>query len=523
MKKIILMLVLVIVLTGIVSAFDCGTDTVQDIDGNTYNTIAIGSQCWLAENMRTTKYPDGSSITKGCASQVGCDGTGPLLWGDDTSLYSCPPNASNNEEDCAAAGGSTKLGMFYQWSAAMDGSTTEEAQGICPSGWHIPTHDEWTTLELEVCGSETCAADFPYDTATIGYRGTDEGDRLKTADACVGGSNCGVSGFEIFLAGVRTTTGTFSYRDHVTSVWLSTESGSNAWGRRLYSNTEKIYRNLYTKALGFPVRCLQNPIILPTYTNFTSEETTNFSEVTLSSVTSLTLAIDNKGKIAFPSDHNINAENENYDLNVKIEDSVIFVNSSALDSSFNSSATLTFYNVDCNKPYVFYSETASTFAAILSENQRCPDSLCSNIQCNGNTLTVDVAHFTGFAAGADANLTTEAEAGVFSPLDPIEFTAEYINSTDGTPISGECNITFDEEGTWHTMDFNSPDYNYTRSFAAAGLHEYNVTCSSANFVTLEANDTKVVTATDIPEFSLLTLGFGLIAVLGGLVVMRKKR
>jgi len=262
---------------------------------------------------------------------------------------------------------------------------------------------------------------------------------------------------------------------------------------------------------------------LPTTSNFTSAETTNFSEVTLSSVTSMTLAITGKGKIKFPVTHSINSENEDYDTNIVIEDKVIFVNSSALHSSFNSSATLTFYNVDCNKPYVFYSEIASTFAAILSENQRCPESLCSNILCADSTLTVDVLHFTGFAAGSNANLTTEAEAGVFYPLDPIEFTAEYINSTDGTPISGECNITFDDEGTWHTMDFNSTDYNYTKSFAAAGLHEYNVTCSSANFVTLEANDTKLVSSVDIPEFSIITLGLGLIAVLGGLFVIRKKK
>ena len=79
------------------------------------------------------------------------------------------------------------------------------------------------------------------------------------------------------------------------------------------------------------------------------------------------------------------------------------------------------------------------------------------------------------------------------PDDTIEFTAEYINSTDGTPINGECNITFDDNwGTWYTMDFDNTDYNYSKSFAAAGMHAYNVSCSNASFVTLEANDTKVV-------------------------------
>ena len=263
----------------------------------------------------------------------------------------------------------------------------------------------------------------------------------------------------------------------------------------------------------------------PIYSNFTSEETTNFSEVTLASVTSMTLAIDNKGKIAFPSDHSINTENEDYDKHIKIEDGFISVNTSALDSSFNSSSILTIEGVTCPVATISYAEGFfSTKDDIIANGRNCIiDGVCSNVQCAGTTLTFDVSHFTGFAAGSNSNLTIEAEAGIKYPLDSIEFTAEYVNSTDGTPISGECNITFDDEGTWHTMDFNSPDYNYTKSFAVAGTHEYNVTCSSANFVTLEANDTKLVSSVDIPEFSVLTLGLGLIAVLIGLAVIRKKK
>ena len=515
MKKIILILVMVVVFASSISAFNCGTDTVQDIEDNAYNTIQIGEQCWMKENMRTTTYPDGTSITKGCATHTGCGGTGALLWGDDTALYSCPPNATNNGEDC---NGASNLGMLYQWSAAMDGSTTAGTQGICPNGWHIPTHDEWTTLELEVCTSGTCTTDFPYDITTTGWLGTNEGTALKS-----GGS----SGFEALLVGHRTDSGSFSHRG--TSIYLRSSTEwpvGYAWTRSLNLGYTTIYRHGVNIISGFPIRCLKDSVTQPTYTNFTSTETTNFSDVTLSSVTSLTLAIDNKGKIAFPSNHSINAENANYDTNVKIEDAMIYVNSANLDSSFNDSATLTFYNVDCNKPYVFYSETTSTFASILSENQRCLAPLCTNITCEGSTLTVDVEHFTGYAAGTDANLTIEAEAGVKMPSDPIEFYAWYINSTDGTPISGECNISFDDAwGTWFEMDYNGSQYNYTKTlgFDAAGTHDYNVTCSSADFVTLEANDTKVVSNIDIPEFSVLTLGLGLIAVLGGLFVIRKKK
>ncbi|MEA3514300.1 MAG: fibrobacter succinogenes major paralogous domain-containing protein [Nanoarchaeota archaeon] len=507
-KNIIIGGIIVVLLAGAVSAFECGVDTVVDIEGNEYNTVEIGTQCWMKENMRTTKYADGSSITRG---PIGA------TWdGNDNGYYACPPNFGNTAEDCNAVS-TLGFGYVYQWSAAMKGSVAANAQGICPSGWHIPSHDEYTTLEREVCTSGTCATDFPYDSTTTGWLGTNEGISLSSG---------GTSGFSALFPGYRHSNGAFGYRNVLTNWWSSVQNyESYAWRRGLQSGHWASIRYYDVKSYAFSVRCIYGAAdSTPTYTNFTSSETTNFSEGDVTNITSLTLGITGKGKIAFPSNHSINADNENYDTNIKIEDSVIFVNSSALHSSFNSSATLTFYNVDCNKPYVFYSETASTFAAILSENQRCPESLCSNILCADSTLTVDVEHFTGFAAGTDANLTIEAQSGVFYPLDPIEFTAEYINSTDGTPISGECNITFDDDwGTAYTMDFDSIDYNYTKSFAVVGLHEYNVTCSSANFVTLEANDTKLVTSVDIPEFSVLTLGVGFIAVLIGLVIVRKRK
>lgn len=271
----------------------------------------------------------------------------------------------------------------------------------------------------------------------------------------------------------------------------------------------------------------QESLVAPIVSEFESDETTtNFSaEDNLTDVKNLTLAKTGKGKIKFGDDYGINSDGENYDIHIEIGEKVIFVNSSALHPSFNNSATLTFQNVDCNNPYVFYSETASQFEKILSENQRCFEPLCSNIQCNSNTLTVDVLHFTGYAAGTNANLTIEAEAGVKYANDPIEFTAEYINSTSGTPISGECNITFDDDwGTWYTMDFDSTDYNYTKSsgFAIAGIHHYNVTCAGSGYVNLMANDTKEITGIDIPEFNIFTLGFGLLAVLVAIIILRRK-
>ena len=473
----------------VVSAFDCGDDfTVTHTAGDvapvtieiTYGTVMTDlsgeNMCWITQNLGAVNQA--SSATDDTEASAG------WYW-QFNRKQGYKHDGSTRTPSSAWI---TNINEDSDWAATNDPCIIELG-----AGWRLPTSPEWANADQAG--------------AWANFSDTFDSDLKLHASGYLEASN-----------------GALASRGGI-GIYESNTQNTNTAGYSMYFGSGySVAPQSLDKIYGMSVRCISDGASSTiTYSNFTSEETTNFSAVDLTNVTNLTLAITGKGKIKFPLTHSINAENEDYDLNVKIEDSLIFVNSSALHSSFNSSATLTFYNIDCNKPYVFYSETASTFAAILSENQRCPESLCTNILCADSTLTVDVEHFTGFAGGTDANLTTEAEAGVFYPLDSIEFTAEYINSTDGTPISGECNITFDDEGTWHTMDFNSPDYNYTKSFATSGLHEYNVTCSSANFVTLEANDTKLVSSVEIPEFSIITLGFGLIAVLIGLVVMRKKR
>ncbi|MBW8060805.1 MAG: hypothetical protein FVQ78_10960, partial [Solirubrobacterales bacterium] len=99
-----------VIIPGLYAANRVCGDSVQDADGNWYDIVKIGSQCWLKENMRTTKYPGGGAITKGPAA-AGSD------WTVDSAWYSCPPDVANGAEDCAAA---ASLGMLYQWSAAME-------------------------------------------------------------------------------------------------------------------------------------------------------------------------------------------------------------------------------------------------------------------------------------------------------------------------------------------------------------------------------------------------------------------
>ncbi|WXT99336.1 MAG: hypothetical protein Ctma_0032 [Catillopecten margaritatus gill symbiont] len=124
-------------------------------------------------------------------------------------------------------------GYYYTWDAAMN---------VCPSGWSLPSDADWKVLEGQL-GMSVANQEF------TGWRGTDEGTKLK-----VGGS----SGFEAKLAGYRSTIGSFYGRGDLTYLWSSTESGSYAYSRYLYTSFATVYRDTYNKAFGFSVRCLKD-------------------------------------------------------------------------------------------------------------------------------------------------------------------------------------------------------------------------------------------------------------------------
>ncbi|OYX53307.1 hypothetical protein B7Y92_03415 [Candidatus Saccharibacteria bacterium 32-50-13] len=133
-------------------------------------------------------------------------------------------------------------GALYTWDEAMQYSTAAGAQGICPAGSHIPTDEEWKTLEMSL-GMTRSQAD------TTGWRGTDQGTQLKSG---------GTSGMNIPLAGYRSTAGSFSPFSAYAYVWSSSESGGSAWYRYLNSGFATVNRYAGDKAYGFSVRCLEN-------------------------------------------------------------------------------------------------------------------------------------------------------------------------------------------------------------------------------------------------------------------------
>ncbi|MEI7620626.1 MAG: FISUMP domain-containing protein, partial [Candidatus Falkowbacteria bacterium] len=219
--------------------FNCGADSVS-YNSYSYPTVQIGTQCWFKENLRTTKYNDNSDIV---------NITDNTTWLNDTvGAYSWFNN------DYTTYG--SVYGALYNFYAVNTGK-------LCPAGWHVPTHDEFTDLERFVCTSGTCVTDFPYDTTTTGLRGTDEGSKLKEAGTVhwnspnVGADNS--SGFTAWGGGFRSIAGgSFGAYKGSGLFWSSTITGTGAWERTVYASVANIYRNPYSFAFGFYVRCIQD-------------------------------------------------------------------------------------------------------------------------------------------------------------------------------------------------------------------------------------------------------------------------
>ncbi|MCX6256869.1 MAG: hypothetical protein NTW49_03070 [Bacteroidia bacterium] len=231
------------------SAFHCGTDVITDFDGNTYNTVQIGSQCWMKENLATTHYSDGSALVDGTNA-------GAIIGNYTTKYWFVFNNNISFKET---------FGLLYTWAAIMNGSASSAAnpsdvQGICPAGWHVPSDAEWKQMEMFL-GMSHSQAD------STGWRGTTEGGKLKEAGTTHWTSpNTGAvnsSGFTALPGGIRYEfdIDLFYYIDSLGYWWTTT--GNNASGalvRHLRYNNAQAYRDYYEKTIGFSVRCLMDTL-----------------------------------------------------------------------------------------------------------------------------------------------------------------------------------------------------------------------------------------------------------------------
>ncbi len=198
--------------------------TVTDIDGNVYNTVTIGTQIWMRENLKTTRYRNGDLIGTT---------TPATLY---TSTQSSPKYQwayAGNESNVAT------YGRLYTWFAATD------SRKICPTGWHLPTDAEWATLTTFL-GGERVAGDKLKETGTGHWSSPNTGATNS-------------SGFTALPGGIRDSDGTFDYVGGHGFWWSSTEKDThNAWYRSMGYHTSSARRNTYPSSYGLSVRCVKD-------------------------------------------------------------------------------------------------------------------------------------------------------------------------------------------------------------------------------------------------------------------------
>ena len=208
--------------------------------GENYPTVQIGTQCWIARNLDVgTETPSASGQGTSCAS----------------IKKFCYEDSGSN---CETYGG------LYTWTQAMCGAQTEKSQGICPSGWHIPSDPEYVTLANSL-GPGGCYA-YPGGNYPYTFCGAPAGDRLKKAGLCQGRTPCGDSGFEGLLGGGFSPSGdnvVFYSVEVQASFWTSSLNGNNveAWRRGLDVNYSGVDGSYFWTSIttGRSVRCVKDP------------------------------------------------------------------------------------------------------------------------------------------------------------------------------------------------------------------------------------------------------------------------
>lgn len=215
--------------------FNCGTSVISDIDGNSYNTVQIGTQCWTKENMKTTKFANGTDLSQG-----------------QTTHWQYPNNSAANKETYGLLYGSTAV-------TRTTSDTSSHIQGICPMGWHVPNDGEWKQMEMVVGLSQN-------EVDSIGLRGSvaaqlsDNAGWISSSVANAAGdlsaSGRNAYGFSALPAGKAASNTVFGYEAH---FWSAVENGSSAvYNRYLIYNYDGVGRSNDGVNNVYSVRCVRD-------------------------------------------------------------------------------------------------------------------------------------------------------------------------------------------------------------------------------------------------------------------------
>jgi uncharacterized protein (TIGR02145 family) len=201
--------------------------SVTDLDLNLYNTVTIGTQIWMVENLRTTKYNDNTPI--------------PLVADINTWASLVTPGFSwyNNDE----ASYKLSFGALYNWFAVD--SSSNGGKNVCPVGWHVPTFAEWTTLTTYL-GGDLVAGGKLKETGTTIWANPNKSATNET-------------GFSALPGGSRDLAGTYVGIGSYGIWWSRTEEDSTyAWRSYMDCNVGSVVRGGGYKPGGFSVRCLKD-------------------------------------------------------------------------------------------------------------------------------------------------------------------------------------------------------------------------------------------------------------------------
>ena len=230
------------------------TPTLTDVDGNIYNTVQIGEQCWMRENLRTTRYADGTPIEHGNG-------------GSDTTAYWYYPmdNAANQPN----------YGLLYNWPAVVRGLMGSAAnpsgvQGICPDGWHVPSDAEWTQLTDYVSTHSEYVCGGNYINIAKAMVSTVGWDLSSATDPCLAGNDSpatnNATGFGALPAGYGdneyTHEFTFGGLGYYTTFWTATIAEASydpVYYFLIHFNAADIHRGYdYEYYSAKSVRCIRD-------------------------------------------------------------------------------------------------------------------------------------------------------------------------------------------------------------------------------------------------------------------------
>jgi len=202
-------------------------------DGTEYRTMQVGNQIWMAENLKYLPSVVGAgtgSVTNPCYYVYGYSGT-DVAQAKTTANYKT-------------------YGVLYNWSAAMAGFASSNnnpsgVQGVCPTGWHLPSDAEWDELIIYLGGDGVAGGKLK------------EADTLHWSSPNTGATN--ETGFTALPAGYRYYIGAFGGIDNYGYWWCATEANVNTtWCRRMSYDASEVFRSNNSKESGFSVRCVRD-------------------------------------------------------------------------------------------------------------------------------------------------------------------------------------------------------------------------------------------------------------------------